>query len=251
VIEDSYLKSYSGSHICLSFKIVEKLKSPYVIINCDWSDYWYNKVSKSLRKNISQQETKAEKKYGITFEPISGNRLHPSDLEEAFSIEDSGWKGERGSSLLKNPLACQFYREIAFAMNKLGCFELFFLSFGGKRIAFEYNLKSDSILYPLKIGYNEAYKKFSPGAMIWKMVIHYAFMNHFQKFDMLGSTDGYKLKWTKETEVLSGVYIFNRRIKSLILKFFMFRVGELASKLGIKVFLKSIYLKMKDILKRK
>ncbi|MFC1825028.1 GNAT family N-acetyltransferase [Thermodesulfobacteriota bacterium] len=250
VVEDSFLvKTFCAKQQkSVSVKRVEKLKSPHLAIDCDWPEYWNKRIPKSLRNDVKRLERQAGEKYGVQFEPVSGDLLEPEDLKEAFTIEDSGWKGRDGSSILKNPEFEAFYHELAFCMNRKGWFELFFLSFGGKRVAFEYCLKYNSFICPLKIGYEDNYKRYGLGNMLRRMILEKSFANRYEKYDLLGSIDSYKLKWTNRIDVLYSLYIFNRKVKSRMLNFLLFGASELADKMGIKNYLKKGNSKIKGLL---
>ncbi len=90
-------------------KIVHVMQSPFIQIDGDWDIYYAGKFSKSLRVNLEKSIRRAQKSYKVAYENINGDRLREDDLEGAFAIEDSGWKGENGSSIMKNDSFKFFY----------------------------------------------------------------------------------------------------------------------------------------------
>ena len=226
-------------------KIVLNMKSPHIKINCDWDTYYNKHFDKSLRKNIEKSIRKAQRSFHVSFETIKGDRLTQDDLEDAFMIEDSGWKGRNGSSIVKNDSFRKFYEQLAIETNRHGWFALRFLKFDKKRVAFDYFLKYKYCDNPLKTGYCEEYKKYSPGFILRKNTIIDAFVNEYKIYDLLGTSDDYKLKMANGVESLYSVYFFNKQVVSRLLKFIFFDAKEIAEKMGIKKYLKKIYHKLK------
>ncbi|MBU4185564.1 MAG: GNAT family N-acetyltransferase [Proteobacteria bacterium] len=217
----------------LKTKTAETKKSPHIMINSNWLTY-YDSIPKSFRKHIDSRHRRSERDYVVELERINGDLLDELALDEAFAIEDSGWKGRNGSSVLKNPMAKQFYYSLAFTLNRKNWFELLFLKLSGKRVAFDYNLIYDACYNMVKIGYDEQYKRYSIGNVLRKLVIMNAFQNNYKKYDFLGAADDYKTKLANSADVLHKVFIFNANPISKCLKFLLFDAGELADSLGIK-----------------
>jgi hypothetical protein len=221
-------------------KQVERLRSPHLRMDCDWQEYWHKRIPKSLRTDVQRLERQAQRKFGIAFETVSGDALCAGDLQETFSIEDSGWKGRKGSSIVRAPEVRDFYHDLAFAMNSSGLFELWFLKLGGKRVAFEYCLNYGSTVCTPKIGYEDGYKRYGLGNILRKHVLEQSFSRRCTKYDLLGDSDPYKLRWMNDLDVLLSLYLFNWRARSRLMEFLMFGGPELAGKLGLKKRLKKL-----------
>lgn len=224
---------------------VPVMESAYILLSGDWNNYYYKIFSKSLRKKIERLMRRVQSSYEVSFETIEGEGFKRDDLEKAFRIEDSGWKGKMKTSIISDDNVKRFYELLAFAANRQKWFELRFLRFGPDRVAFEYNLKYKHTLYSLKAGYDERFKKFSPGHMLTKDTIKHAFEEKNNIFDMLGPTDEYKRKMTNRTETLYRIYYFNRRMISRIMRFTLFDTKEIADRLGIKAPIKEVYYRLK------
>ncbi len=98
---------------------------------------------------------------------------------------------------------------------------------------------------PLKSGYKEQYKRFSPGLILRKHSIEKAFKSNCNVYDLLGASDGYKLKMANDTDAIYQIYFFNNRMQSRLMKFILFDAKEMAERLGIKELLKNIFQKFK------
>jgi len=226
-------------------KTVPVMRSPFLEITMGWGEY-YNSLSKKLTKNIDYYERRASREFGVKMEVINGPLLDRSILLEAFRIEDSGWKGTQGSSIIKNDMVSAFYQNLAFSMNRKGWFDLLFLKFGEVRVAFDYCLKHDSSYSLLKIGFDKKYGKYSPGMVLRKKAIENVFLHGFQRYDFLGKGDEYKVKMANRDAVMSRVFIFGNGVKSRLIKAVMFEVPELAGKMRMRKFLRRLGVKAKS-----
>ena len=235
-----FFNEFAGQK-CKDFdlKRVKIMASPYLPIGGDWENY-YKGLSKNVRTALETRAKKAEKTYRIEYERVEGPLLSPDVLHDAFKMEDSGWKGKNRSSILKNEQVTDFYRSLALSMNEKGYFEMLFLKFSGDRVAFDYCLKYKGIYSMVKIGYDEKYKDYSPGMILRKHVLREFFEKGYEKYDFLGGSDEYKLKFTKAIDQLYSVYLFNKSLKGKLLEFIQFGAGELADKLRVKRFLRHL-----------
>lgn len=221
------------------------MESPYILLEGDWETYYKKIFSKSLRKKIERFTRKAQRSHEISIETLSGDQLSCSDLQDAFTIEDSGWKGRSGTSILRDRNEKAFYEQLAFAANCRKWFALKFLKFDNKRIAFEYSLRYDRCEFSLKAGYDEKLKKFSPSHILTKHSIMEAFNKDYKVYDLLGPADSYKLKMANRMDTVYSIYYFNNRMTSKLLRFCLFDAKKISEKLGLKEHLKHIYVKLK------
>ena len=225
----------------LSIKQVAWMQSPKIELDGDWDSYYRGGFSKSLRKKIDRLTRKAQKQFDLSYEILGGKRLTPQDLHEAFAIEDSGWKGKDGSSILKNPAVQKFYECLAESMNGKGWFELRFLKFSHQRVAFEYSLKYNRHDNSLKAGYDATLSQFSAGHILTKFSIKTAFEKNMRVYDLLGQADSYKLRMANSVEPLYRLYHFNSSAASKALQFIRFGAKDMAEKAGLKEPVKQLW----------
>jgi CelD/BcsL family acetyltransferase involved in cellulose biosynthesis len=87
-------------------------------------------------------------------------------MRQGLEIENLGWKGEAGSSVLKTPGMESFFLRQAELLAREGQLELAFLESAGRPIAFAYGQTAKGVFHSAKIGYDPAYAEFSPGQML-------------------------------------------------------------------------------------
>lgn len=93
-----------------------------------------------------------------------------TEIEEAlrrgFEVEDHSWKGDAGTSVLRNPEIFQFFCQQAATLAQFDHLWLVFLELNGKPIAFEYGWHAKETYFSPKVGYDEAFARFSPGQLL-------------------------------------------------------------------------------------
>jgi CelD/BcsL family acetyltransferase involved in cellulose biosynthesis len=222
----------------ITHRIYKMSKRVGIKIETDWDKYYKTQFSKKLRKNIEYSIRKANSEFVVEEENICGPQLIDTYLQEAFEIENSGWKGENNSSILKDEKSKAFYTDLAISMNERGNYLLKFLNFNNERIAFDYYLIDKKKYYLLKIGFKDAYKKYSPGHILRVKALKEVFEGNNVFYDFLGDNDLYKIKMANTEYQLFGLYLFNNTMGSRILKFLNFDFPTYLDRLGLKKVIK-------------
>lgn len=92
-------------------------------------------------------------------------------VDRFLELEARGWKGRRGTALDKRENESAYFRSICEQAAKAGKLHRTELSFDGKAIAMLASFRANEGLYSFKIGFDEAFSRFSPGAMLMLKVI--------------------------------------------------------------------------------
>jgi CelD/BcsL family acetyltransferase involved in cellulose biosynthesis len=169
-------------------------RSPYVPIRGTWAEYEAG-LSKNLRKNLRRRRRQLETRGDVSVTMHTGGAGLEGQLESAFAIEASGWKGERGTAIQSQSHTRAFYSRIAQWAAQTGELRLAFLRVDGEPIAFDLALESGAVHYSLKSSYDEAYRWFGPGAELTRALIERAFQLDLDRFDLLGGVDDFKRAW--------------------------------------------------------
>ncbi len=103
------------------------------------------------------------------------DRLAPEDvgpwLDRAWEIEDRGWKGTSGSSVLRTPGQSGFYRRQAEWLARCGLLRLSFLELDRRPIAFVVGCQGKDVHHCQKIGFDPDLARYSPGQLLWSLLI--------------------------------------------------------------------------------
>jgi hypothetical protein len=104
----------------------------------------------------------------------------------------------------------RFYTEVGHWAAEQGWLQLAFLRLNGRTLAFDYCLEYNNIHYMLKIGYDPAYGKFSPGKVLRHLMLARAFSEGISIYELLGAFEPWKQKWTDVYYELRSLHMFTR-----------------------------------------
>lgn len=176
-----------------------------VEIGDDWQAYeatWSRKRRQNRRRQLRQLEEAGKTELKISYPP-------PCQIDklmlEGFEVEDRSWKGTEGTSVLKTPGMLDFYCREATQLAEWGQLELVFLEHQDKPIAFDYGLNAKGVHYTPKVGYDQAYEKFSPGQLLVMLLLQRLYDSQRQQLDFLGVPDPWKLSWATSTYPVGSI----------------------------------------------
>lgn len=119
-------------------------------------------------------------------------------LEEAFRVEAAGWKGRSGTAVARDDRRAPFYRLFAEAACRKGILRVCFLRVGGKAAAMQLAVESGGSFWLLKIGYDEAFRRCSPGTLLTHDTIRHAAERGLTGYEFLGVVEPWTTTWTRE-----------------------------------------------------
>ena len=175
----------SGGHRVASRTIA---RAAYVGLEGDWE----RALSKNRRKELRRQWRRLEERGEVGFEVHRDAGL----LDEAFAVEASGWKGQRGTAIVSDDTVRRFYTEVFQAAAERGALRLSLLRLDGQAISAELCLAEHGRWYSLKSGYDEAFRELGPGRLHLHRLMQHAAGEEASAFELLGDVDEYKLSWT-------------------------------------------------------
>ena len=98
------------------------------------------------------------------------DQLRPDEVETwlsiGFEIENRGWKGARGTSVMQTPGMFAFYLEQAQELARFGELELALLTLDDRPIAFAYGMCAKGVYRSYKVGYDPQFAQYSPGQLL-------------------------------------------------------------------------------------
>ena len=172
-----------------------KERSPYIATDGDWEAYWRGRSS-NHRSGIGRLRRRLGERGTVSVEIVKGGDGLPERLREAFEIEGSGWKGEKGSAILARPETRRFYERVARWAAVRGILRLAFLRLDGEAIAVHISLEANGRYLMLKPGFDPGFAKLGPGKLLDREMVERTFTEGLESFEFLGADDSYKLTWT-------------------------------------------------------
>lgn len=188
----------------------ESLRSPYVPLAGSPGSFeqLQQKLQSKFRANLRRRRRKLEERGAVTVERFDGGLDLEARLEEGFRLEQSGWKGERGTAMAQDAATRGFYRELAQVAEAQQWLTLFFLRLDGRPVAFHYGLTHGGRYFLLKPGYDESLRECSPGQLLLEEVLRDSTGRGQTEFDFLGPDMVWKRDWTSHVRPHSWIYLF-------------------------------------------
>lgn len=129
-------------------------------------EYIHTAVSSHQRQEVRRQSRRLAELGTVEFRKLDNEILLDSWLTDFFRLEDSGWKGEAGTSLNASEESRAFFREVCERAWKQGQLEILGLFLNGAAVAMKVNFLSGNGSYAFKIAYREDLARYSPGVQL-------------------------------------------------------------------------------------
>ena len=161
-----------------------------------WDDY-YGQLSSRITSNLPRLRRKVTRDIG----PMHVVERYPAPLDvdavlNAFAaIEQSGWKGRRGSSLSQRPDLSGFFRRYCRRAAQRGRLRVMTLAFGTNTAAMELSVEVYKRIWQLKIAFNDAFARYYPGLQLTEASIHAAFARRLDAYEFLGVAEPWEERW--------------------------------------------------------
>ena len=190
---DAGLREVEAAAAAAGYRTLVRVRerSPYVALDGSLDEY-LGTLDRKHAKEIRRVRRRLEEQGEVAFEVEETAER----LDELLRLEAVGWKGESETAIVSRPETLAFYRDVAAWAAASGTLRLAFLRLDGRPIAAELLVEEHGVLYDLKGGYDEAYRKLAPGNLIVGELIAHAFRRGLRSYELLGSDEPFKLAWT-------------------------------------------------------
>jgi CelD/BcsL family acetyltransferase involved in cellulose biosynthesis len=185
----------------------KSLQSPYVPLPATW-DLFQARLHAKFKANCRRRRRKLEEKGKVELDRVDGGIALDAALEDGFALEQSGWKGGRGTAIAQDAATRGFYTELARDAASAGRLSLFFLRLDGRPVAFQYGLTHGGRYFLLKPGYDETLAECSPGQLLTEDVMADCIGRALSEFDFLGPDMPWKRDWADAVRPHTFLYAF-------------------------------------------
>ena len=169
-------------------------RSPYVGTDGDWNAFERH-LSGKFVADLRRRRRALGHVGEVAVEVADGAENLRDLLTQAFRLEPSGWKSQRGTAIVSKPQTQRFYSELADWAAPRRLLRLAFLRLDNRPIAFQYALEDDRSWYFLKGGVDPEAKRFAPGKLLVHAMLERAFSNGLRSFEFLGADEPWKNDW--------------------------------------------------------
>lgn len=186
-------RSYRGRGIVIS---QASRGSPWIPLDASWMQP-EQQLSAGRRSDLRRARRTAETMGPLTFDVV---RPTPGELgallDEAFCVEAGSWKGRAGTALTRDSVRAPFYRRYAAGACRTGNLLVCFLRIGGRAAAMQIAVTRGESFWLLKIGFDDAFARCSPGTLLMHETVRYAASHGLQAYEFLGVDEPWTRMWT-------------------------------------------------------
>jgi CelD/BcsL family acetyltransferase involved in cellulose biosynthesis len=183
-----------------------------VMIGRNW-DAYQKRLPKTHRQGMGRAAKRLASEGDVRYEMHSQLELPEVEpwLRTAFEVEDLGWKGEAGSSVLRTPGMFRFFVRQAQQLARWGQLETAALRLDGRMSAFIYGFRAKGVYFAHKISYDPRLAPFSPGQLLFYHVLEQ--LHHSSDtwaLDFMGPLNQALSRWRPETYGIGRVALAPR-----------------------------------------
>jgi CelD/BcsL family acetyltransferase involved in cellulose biosynthesis len=189
----------SNRHLTSGYwRLTPSAGTPVLDLGMSWGDF-ADSLSSQRRYDLRRAERRANLHGTVTFESHSPARDEiPALLKIAYDVEDKSWKGRNGSSLKKNKSTGEFFREYCAQAAAQGDVRIFFQRIGNEPASMAICVEKYDALWFLKIGYDEKFRKCSPGLLLLQNTVKACIDRGITRLEHLGTSEPWLRSWTSD-----------------------------------------------------
>jgi CelD/BcsL family acetyltransferase involved in cellulose biosynthesis len=170
---------------------------PWIPLDEGWKDP-EQKFNSDRRSDMRRARRRAEKEGEVTCELLSpGSAELPPLLDELFRVEAAGWKGREGTALASDVPRRRFFTAFAESAAEAGILRMALLRIGDRVAAIQLAAECGGRFWLLKVGYDEEFKRSSPGTLLMLETVRYAAEGGLESYEFLGTVESWTRVWTE------------------------------------------------------
>jgi CelD/BcsL family acetyltransferase involved in cellulose biosynthesis len=178
----------------------ELVRAPFVGLPGTYEEYMQT-LSGNRRRAMRRKRRRLEEAGEVTFDVYDGSAELDSLLGQLYEIEASGWKSERGETIVSRPELKRFYDEFSAWAAERGWLRLAFVRLDGRPIAIQLILEYGDTWYLVRMGYDETFRPYGPGAVLMhELIRHCCEQPELGRIDLLGESEEFKASWATGDE---------------------------------------------------
>lgn len=182
-------------------------RSPYLRASPSLAEH-ERSLSTNLRHDVERRLRRLGEVGAVSVQICDGRERLDQLLEDGFRVEQLSWKGGRGTAVASQSQTRSFYADVARWAASAGWLTLAFLRLDDQPIAFQFDLETPGTYYSLKIGYDPAYERFSPGKVLTYAMVSRAVSRGMSTYELLGRDEPWKQSWTDTSREHASLQAF-------------------------------------------
>jgi len=170
--------------------------SPAIDLDESWREP-ESKLGSKRRSDLRRARRRAEQIGPIDLAVHAPGPAEVDDLlEEAWAVEARSWRARRHGALAQDALRGPFFRTFARLAAAEGTLRIALLRAGDETLAMQLCVVQANAFWLLKVGFDEAHGKCSPGMLLTAETIRYAAAEGLAAYEFLGVVEDWTGIWT-------------------------------------------------------
>jgi CelD/BcsL family acetyltransferase involved in cellulose biosynthesis len=185
-------------------QIQTHLHPRYDVAWLDTQDTWQQieaKWSSGFRRKLRKSKRQLAEAGPLRIEVLRPHRKEDlvTPLMTCLELEDTGWKGRAGTSIIRSPGIKDFILAQAKQLVEWGHVEIALLKQDAQVLACEYAWRAKDVFHPFKVAYDERYAKFGPGQLLTHMLLEQQVASpEYRGVDCMGPVTDATRRWRPE-----------------------------------------------------
>ncbi len=174
--------------------------SPRIRLDASWQEA-ASHLNARRRSDLRRARRRAEAEGPVRIE------IHEPDpaslgpiLQEALEVELRSWKGRAGAAILQDEARGPTLRRFAELAAEAGILRLALLRIGEAAVAMQFACVHGDAFWLLKVAYDEAFKRCSPGQLLVAATIGHAAERGLGRYEFLGSPEPWTAPWANDEQ---------------------------------------------------
>jgi CelD/BcsL family acetyltransferase involved in cellulose biosynthesis len=186
----------------------QKDTNPIIRLAGSWEEYLASRP-RHLRHELARKRRRLETEWDAKWVSVADAAGAERAMTDVLRIERNSWKDREGTSLVSEPGASAFYTRIARTCAARGWLRVDLLYLDGEPVAHILGVAHRGTHYALKTSYDEAYRAWSPGIVLFQNAIRKAFEDGLATFDFLGADSRWKTELANDQRAHVEVCAFS------------------------------------------
>ena len=148
------------------FQEMKRWQRAALLIRGTYEQWLVDNLDQKRRKEFKRLRTRLSEQGEVKLESLSHSSNLDGFVNDLLELEGQGWKGSRGTAMNADQRTTTMFRAICANLHHSGSLRFWTLKFNGKPIASLFGMIEGAQGWIVKIAYDEAFAKFSPGVML-------------------------------------------------------------------------------------
>ena len=192
------------------------LGSPWIALDDRWGES-EPPLNARRRSDLRRAQRQAEKIGPVSCQIVcpAPEELDPL-LDDVVRVEAASWKGQQRTALARDPARHAFYRCYTAAACRAGILRLCVLRVGDRIAATQIAVESEERFWLLKIGYDQALARCSPGMLLLRETVRHAAQRGLRSYEFLGTPEPWIRAWTEQLHPCVSIRAYPARPRGMV-----------------------------------